>query len=64
MSQANLHDRCRPDRRMEDDPNREIHCLMNLLLSRFEVDHWRWYVASESLKICHGAIGCHPWSLG
>ncbi len=33
---------------------------MNLLLSRFEVDHWRCYLASEPQKIWHGASGYHP----
>jgi hypothetical protein len=60
MPQANPQERRQPDRRIEDPPNREINRLMNLLLSRFEVDHWRWHVASKSLKIWHRAIGCHP----
>jgi hypothetical protein len=49
---------------MEDHPNREIHRLMNFPLGGFDVDHRRWDVASESLKIGHGAIGCLPGSLG
>jgi hypothetical protein len=47
------HCRC-PDCQVEDHPDREIHRLMNLLLSRFDEDHRRWYVALESLKIGHG----------
>jgi hypothetical protein len=47
------HCRC-PDCQMEDHPDREIHRLMNLLLSRLDEDHRRWYVALESLKIGHG----------
>jgi hypothetical protein len=39
---------------VEDHPNREIHRLMNLLLSRLDEDHRRWYVALESRKIGHG----------
>ena len=38
----------------EDHPVKEIHRLMNLLLSRLGEDHRRWYVALESLKIGHG----------
>lgn len=47
------HCRC-PDCPVEDHPDREIHRLMNLLLSRCDEDHRRWYVALESLKIGHG----------
>jgi len=39
---------------MGDHPNREIHRLTNLLLSRLDEDHRRWYVALESLKTGHG----------
>jgi hypothetical protein len=39
---------------MDDHPHRDIHRLMNLLLSRLDEDHRRWYVAIESLKIGHG----------
>jgi hypothetical protein len=60
MSPAKRHDRRQLDRRMEDHPKREIHRLMNRPLSRFEVDQRRRDVASEPLKICPGAIGCHP----
>jgi len=37
-----------------EHPQREIHRLTNLLLSRLDEDHRRWYVALESLKIGHG----------
>jgi hypothetical protein len=37
-----------------DHPVREVHRLMNLLLSRLDEDHRRWYVALESLKLGHG----------
>ena len=47
------HCRC-PDCQVDDHPHREIHRLMNLLLSRLDEDHRRWYVALESLKIGHG----------
>jgi hypothetical protein len=54
MAGVNPH-RCRcPDCQVEDHPNREIHRLMNLLLSRLDEDHRRWYVALESRKIGHG----------
>jgi uncharacterized protein with PhoU and TrkA domain len=39
---------------MEGHPNREIHQLMNLLLSRLDEDHRRWYVALESRRMGHG----------
>src|SRR5262249_4405432 len=47
------HCRC-PDCQVEDHPDREIHRLMNLLLSRLDEDHRRWYVRLESLRIGHG----------
>jgi hypothetical protein len=54
MAGVNPH-RCRgPDCQVEDHPNREIHRLMNLLLSRLDEDHRRWYVALELRKIGHG----------
>src|SRR5579884_2155171 len=34
--------------------SKEVHRLMNLLLSRLDEDHRRWYVALESLKLGHG----------
>jgi hypothetical protein len=37
-----------------DQPVQEVHRLMNLLLSRLDEDHRRWYVALESLKAGHG----------
>jgi len=37
-----------------DHPVKELHRLMNLLLSRLDEDHRRWYVALESLKLGHG----------
>jgi len=37
-----------------DHPLKEVHRLMNLLLSRLDEDHRRWYVALESLKLGHG----------
>ena len=61
MAKANLHDRRRPEWRMEDHPDRVILRLRDFLLSRSDVDDWRWYIASESLRIGHGAIGrVHP----
>ena len=54
MPDANSH-RCGcPDCQGGDHPQREIHRLMNLLLSRLDEDHRRWYVALESRKIGHG----------
>jgi hypothetical protein len=54
MPDASPH-RCGcPDCQGGDHPQREIHRLMNLLLSRLDEDHRRWYVALESLKIGHG----------
>jgi hypothetical protein len=37
-----------------DHPAKEVHRLMNLLLSRLDEDHRRWYVALESLKLGRG----------
>ncbi len=37
-----------------EHPVKEVHRLMNLLLSRLDEDHRRWYVALESLKAGHG----------
>ena len=55
MSQSTLR-RCRcPDCiSAQDHPSKEVHRLMNLLLSRLDEDHRRWYVALESLKLGHG----------
>lgn len=39
---------------LENHPVKEVHRLMNLLLSRLDEDHRRWYVALESLKLGHG----------
>jgi hypothetical protein len=38
----------------QDHSIKEVHRLMNLLLSRLDEDHRRWYVALESLKLGHG----------
>jgi hypothetical protein len=38
----------------QDYPIKEVHRLMNLLVSRLDEDHRRWYVALESLKLGHG----------
>jgi hypothetical protein len=38
----------------QDRPLKEVHRLMNLLLSRLDENHRRWYVALESLKLGHG----------
>lgn len=34
----------------QDHPVKVVHRLMNLLVSRLDEDHRRWYVALESLK--------------
>ena len=39
---------------MEGHAHQALHRLMNLLLSRLDEDHRRWYVALESLKLGHG----------
>ena len=54
MAEAKFHHGRCPDCQVEDHPDREIHRLMNLLLSRLDENHRRWYVALESLKIGHG----------
>ena len=38
----------------QDHPAKEVHRLINLLLSRLDEDHRRCYVALESLKLGHG----------
>ena len=38
----------------QERPTKEVHRLMNLLLSRLDEDHRRWYVALESLKLGRG----------
>jgi len=38
----------------QDHPLKEVHRLMNLLVSRLDEDHRRWYVALESVKLGHG----------
>lgn len=37
-----------------EHPVKEVHRLMNLLLSRLDEDHRRWYVALEAFKTGHG----------
>src|SRR5437764_2178974 len=55
MSQAAIHQCQCPDcLSAQDHPLNEVHRLMNLLLSRLDEDHRRWYVALESLKFGHG----------
>ena len=45
--------RC-PDCQLEGYPNQQAHRLTNLLLSRLDEDHRRWYVALEAMKMGHG----------
>jgi len=55
MLQGGIHScRCPDCLSVADHPVKEVHRLMNLLLSRLDEDHRRWYVALESLKIGHG----------
>ena len=55
MSQGAIHQWQCPDcLSTRDHPVREVHRLMNLLLSRLDEDHRRWYVALESLQRGHG----------
>ena len=54
MPEASPHPCSCPDCQVGEHPQREIHRLTNLLLSRLDEDHRRWYVALESLKIGHG----------
>jgi hypothetical protein len=37
-----------------DHPNKEIHRLLNLFLSRLDEDHRRWFVALQALQHGHG----------
>src|ERR1700746_3718839 len=55
MSQGAIHQCQCPDcLSAHDHPVKEVHRLMNLLLSRLDEDHRRWYVALEALKAGHG----------
>lgn len=55
MPQDSIHQCQCPDcLSSADHPVKEVHRLMNLLLSRLDEDHRRWYVALESLKTGHG----------
>jgi hypothetical protein len=55
MSQGATHQCQCPECLSGRDPStKEVHRLMNLLLSRLDEDHRRWYVALESLKLGHG----------
>jgi hypothetical protein len=55
MSQGVIHQcQCPECLSTRDHPTKEVHRLMNLLLSRLDEDHRRWYVALESLKLGHG----------
>jgi|SRR5947209_2524063 len=54
MPGAIIHQCPCPDCQSPGHPNQEVHRLMNLLLSRLDEDHRRWYVALESLKVGRG----------
>jgi hypothetical protein len=55
MPQAAIHQcQCADCLSAQNHPLKEVHRLMNLLLSRLDEDHRRWYVALESLKLGHG----------
>ena len=54
MQEVPIHVCPCPDCQVENHPNKVLHRLMNLLVSRLDEDHRRWYVALESLKIGHG----------
>ena len=57
MSQSAIYQCQCPDcLSARDHPTTEVHRLMNLLLSRLDEDHRRWYVALESLKLGQGEI--------
>jgi hypothetical protein len=55
MSQGVPHQcQCHDCVSSQNHPVKEVHRLMNLLLSRLDEDHRRWFVALESLKLGHG----------
>ena len=55
MSQGVIHPCQCPDcLSVSGHPTKEVHRLMNLLRSRLDEDHRRWYVALESLQLGHG----------
>ena len=46
MSEDAIHQcECHDCLSAQDHPVKEVHRLMNLLLSRLDEDHRRWYVA-------------------
>ena len=61
MSDAALHHCQCPDCAAGDPSVQEHHRLTNLLLSRLDEDHRRWFVALRALEDGHG--GDRLWSL-
>jgi hypothetical protein len=61
MSDFVIHQCQCPDCQADHPIFKEHHRLTNLLLSRLDEDHRRWYVALEALKVGHG--GDRLWSL-
>jgi hypothetical protein len=55
MPQQEVHQcQCPTCLGQEHHPDQEIHERMNLLLSRLDEQHRRWYAAVESAKLGHG----------
>jgi len=55
MAGEEIHQcQCPSCRQPGEHPERELHRLMNLLLSRLDEQQRRWYVALESQRVGHG----------
>lgn len=55
MSKSKVHIcQCQDCQLKSSHPNQELHRQMNLLLSRFDEQQRRWYVAVESNRIGYG----------
>lgn len=46
--------RCEACQLSGDNPEKQLHQKMNLLVSRLDESQRRWYVAVESMRIGHG----------
>ena len=57
MSERTVHQCACPNcQQLGDQPDKELHHQMNLLLSRLDEQQRRWYVALEAKKLGHGGM--------
>lgn len=47
---------CANCQQAEDNPDKELHRQMNLLISRLDEQQRRWYVAVEANRLGHGGV--------